>query len=193
MGEGSAPALPFICRSKAAFRAAAQARDQADVAQKKRQAGRNRDRRQQLAAEIGIERRIIAAEIIGAVVDPKIGDQPLERLAAIAVEQIERLGEVVRKSAARCVGNHAVDPKLSGLKIRDEYVPAVDASSDPQRPDACIVGDLPPWRPSFMTRVCWFDICRFWVAQARRVLRPQIAQGPGALARVSGCQEMNVA
>jgi hypothetical protein len=53
--------------------------------------------------------------------------------------------------------------------------------------------DLPPWRPSFITRICWFDIRRFRVAQARRVRRSQIAQVPGALARVSGCQEMNVA
>jgi hypothetical protein len=57
----------------------------------------------------------------------------------------------------------------------------------------CFKRDLPPWRPSFITRVCWFDIRRFRVAQARRVRRSQIAQVPGALARVSGCQEMNVA
>ena len=41
--------------------------------------------------------------------------------------------------------------------------------------------DLPPGRHSFITRVLWFDSCRFRVGQARRARSPQIAQALGAL------------
>jgi hypothetical protein len=41
--------------------------------------------------------------------------------------------------------------------------------------------DLPPGRPSFITRVLGVDSCRFRVGQARRARSPQIAQALGAL------------
>ena len=41
--------------------------------------------------------------------------------------------------------------------------------------------DLPPGRPSFITRVCLVDSRRFRVGQARRARRPRVAQAPGAL------------
>ena len=47
--------------------------------------------------------------------------------------------------------------------------------------------DLPPGRPSFITRVLGFDSRRFRMAQARRAGSPQIAQAPGALLLGSGC------
>ena len=53
--------------------------------------------------------------------------------------------------------------------------------------------DLPPGRPSFITRVWFVDSRRFRVGQARRVRCRQIAQAPGALRRVSGCPAMNAA
>ena len=41
--------------------------------------------------------------------------------------------------------------------------------------------DLPPGRPSFIASVLGVDSHRFRVGQARRTLRTQIAQAPGAL------------
>ncbi len=55
------------------------------------------------------------------------------------------------------------------------------------------VGDLPPGRPSFITRVLGFDSGRFRVWQARRARCHQIAQAPGALLRGSGSPAMNAA
>ena len=45
--------------------------------------------------------------------------------------------------------------------------------------------DLPPGRPSFITRVLGFDSRRFGLGQARRARSPQIAQALGP--RFSGC------
>ena len=53
--------------------------------------------------------------------------------------------------------------------------------------------DLPPGRPSFITRVLGFDSCRFRLGQARRARSPQIAQAPGALLPGSCCRAMSVA
>ena len=55
------------------------------------------------------------------------------------------------------------------------------------------LSDLPPGRPSFITRVLWVDSFRFWVRQARRARRHQVAQAPGALLRGSCCPAMNAA
>ena len=44
-----------------------------------------------------------------------------------------------------------------------------------------IAYDLPPGRPSFITRVPGFDSRRFWVWQARRVRWLQIVRASGAL------------
>ena len=41
--------------------------------------------------------------------------------------------------------------------------------------------DLPPGRPSFITRVLGVDSVRFGVWQARRARSHQVAQAPGAL------------
>jgi len=41
--------------------------------------------------------------------------------------------------------------------------------------------DLPPGRPSFITRVWLVDSRRFWVWQARRSRCPRVAQVPGVL------------
>ena len=54
-------------------------------------------------------------------------------------------------------------------------------------------GDLPPGRPSFITRVLGFDSGRFRVWQARRARCHQVAQAPGALLRGSGSPAMNAA
>ena len=59
--------------------------------------------------------------------------------------------------------------------------------------DNPIVGDLPPGRPSFITRVLGVDSGRFRLWQARRGRSPQIAQAPGALLRGSGCPARNAA
>ena len=53
--------------------------------------------------------------------------------------------------------------------------------------------DLPPGRPSFITRVLGVDSGRFRVGQARRARSPQIAQAPGALLLAFGCPVRNVA
>ncbi len=53
--------------------------------------------------------------------------------------------------------------------------------------------DLPPGRPSFITRVLGVDSRRFRVGQARRARSPQIAQAPGALLRASGFPARNAA
>jgi hypothetical protein len=55
------------------------------------------------------------------------------------------------------------------------------------------MNDLPPGRPSFITRVWLVDSRRFRVGQARRVRCRQIAQAPGALRRVSDCPAKNAA
>ena len=46
------------------------------------------------------------------------------------------------------------------------------------------VVDLPPGRPSFITRVLGVDNCCFGLGQARRARSPQLAQALGALQRV---------
>jgi hypothetical protein len=56
-----------------------------------------------------------------------------------------------------------------------------------------IGGDLPPGRPSVITRVLGFDSRRFRVWQARRSRCHQIAQAPGALLLVSCCRWMSAA
>ena len=61
-------------------------------------------------------------------------------------------------------------------------------TSEPER-----FTDLPPGRPSFMTRVWFVDSRRFRVGQARRVRSPQIAQAPGAFLRGFGSPAMNAA
>lgn len=53
--------------------------------------------------------------------------------------------------------------------------------------------DLPPGRPSFITRVLGVDSGRFRVGQARRARSPQIAQAPGALLLDSDCPVRNAA
>ena len=53
--------------------------------------------------------------------------------------------------------------------------------------------DLPPGRPSFITRVLGFDSRWFRVGQARRARCPQIARAPGALLTGSGCRAMSAA
>ena len=53
--------------------------------------------------------------------------------------------------------------------------------------------DLPPGRPSFITRVLGVDSCHFGLGQARRARSPQIAQALGALQRVFCCPAMSVA
>ena len=53
--------------------------------------------------------------------------------------------------------------------------------------------DLPPGRPSVITRVLRVDSCRFGLGQARRARSPQIAQALGALQRVFCCPAMSVA
>ena len=56
-------------------------------------------------------------------------------------------------------------------------------------------GDLPPFGPSFITRVCGFDLDNhgFRFGQARRARSPQIAQALGALAVASGFRATNAA
>jgi len=55
--------------------------------------------------------------------------------------------------------------------------------------------DLPPFGPSFITRVCGFDLDNhgFRFGQARRARSPQIAQALGALAVASGFRATNAA
>ena len=53
--------------------------------------------------------------------------------------------------------------------------------------------DLPPGRPSFITRVLGFDSRRFQGWQARRARSRQIAQAPDALLRGFGCPARNAA
>ena len=59
--------------------------------------------------------------------------------------------------------------------------------------ERAIAADLPPGRPSFITRVLGVDSGRFRVGQARRARSPQIAQAPGALLLAFGCPVRNVA
>ena len=54
-----------------------------------------------------------------------------------------------------------------------------------------VLRDLPPSRPSFITRVLGVDSGRFRVGQARRARRPQIAQAPGARRTGSCCPARN--
>ncbi len=58
-----------------------------------------------------------------------------------------------------------------------------------------IDGDLLPFGPSLILRVCWFGfhIPGFGFLQARRVWSPHIAQAHGALQSVSCCQAKSVA
>ncbi|CAN1532047.1 hypothetical protein MCELHM10_01430 [Paracoccaceae bacterium] len=53
--------------------------------------------------------------------------------------------------------------------------------------------DLPPGRPSFITRVLGFDSGRFRVWQARRARCHQVAQASGALLSGSCCPARNAA
>jgi len=53
--------------------------------------------------------------------------------------------------------------------------------------------DLPPGRPSFITRVLGFDSGRFRGWQARRARSRQIAQAPNVLLRGFGCPARNAA
>jgi hypothetical protein len=52
---------------------------------------------------------------------------------------------------------------------------------------AVMLADLPPGRPSVITRVLGFDTGRFRVGQARRARSPQIAKAYGALLLGSDC------
>ena len=54
-----------------------------------------------------------------------------------------------------------------------------------------IDADLPPGRPSFITRVFGVDSGRFRVGQARRAGSHEVAQAPSALLRGSCCRAMN--
>ena len=58
-----------------------------------------------------------------------------------------------------------------------------------------ITGDLPPDRPSFITRVCRFEIGSRGVVswQARRARSHQGAQASGALRAASGCRARSAA
>ncbi len=56
-----------------------------------------------------------------------------------------------------------------------------------------ILVDLPPGRPSFITRVWFVDSRRFRFGQARRARSPQIAQAPGALLPGSCSRAKNAA
>ena len=58
---------------------------------------------------------------------------------------------------------------------------------------ASIGSDLPPGRPSGITRVLGVDNGWLRVGQARRARSPQIAQAPGARRRGSGWRAMSVA
>ena len=53
--------------------------------------------------------------------------------------------------------------------------------------------DLPPGRPSFITRVLGVDSGRFRVGQARRARSPQVAQAPRARLLGSDCPARNAA
>jgi hypothetical protein len=53
--------------------------------------------------------------------------------------------------------------------------------------------DLPPGRPSLITRAFGLDSGRLQVGQARRARSPQIAQAPGALLPGSCCRARNAA
>jgi len=57
------------------------------------------------------------------------------------------------------------------------------------------LSDLPPERPSFITRVCAFCFHSLWhrIEQARRARNPHSAQAPGALQRVSYWRVMSAA
>lgn len=57
--------------------------------------------------------------------------------------------------------------------------------------DVAVRGDLPPGRPSFITRVLGVDSCWFRVGQARRARSPHIAQALVALLLGSCCQARN--
>ena len=59
--------------------------------------------------------------------------------------------------------------------------------------EAGVNTDLPPGRPSFITRVLGVDSGRFRVGQARLARNNQVAQAPGALLRVFGCPARNAA
>jgi len=80
-------------------------------------------------------------------------------------------------------------------QVQKKQVSLLSARSVPYQPrpdrrfDMAI--DLPPGRPSFITRVLGVDSGRFRVGQARRARRPQIAQAPGARRTGSCCPARN--
>jgi len=87
-----------------------------------------------------------------------------------------------------CLTNNAAERALRGIALgRKAWLFA----GSPRGGDRA--GDLPPGRPSFITRVLGFDRRQFQVWQARRARCPQIAQAPGALLPGSCCRAMSAA
>ena len=108
-----------------------------------------------------------------------------ERLPGLTPDHCPRanVGEGL-VTAARMVRS-----RLHGLRgLRASVLAGMPRRAWARRPwptsrPASELGDVPPSRPSFITRVCWFDSRRFRVVQLHRARIPQIAQAFGALAQ----------
>ena len=73
-------------------------------------------------------------------------------------------------------------PQITGWTVNTS-TGVVTFAAAPAAGVAITAGDLPPGRPSLITRVWLVDSRRFRFGQARRVRCPQVAQAPGALGR----------
>src|SRR5690606_37368985 len=87
---------------------------------------------------------------------------------------------------ARLLGREVKSAEFEKLTMMVEAAQITGLGNDRQR-------DLPPVRPSFITRVLGVDSGRFRVGQERRARSPQIAQAPGALLLDSDCPVRNAA
>lgn len=106
------------------------------------------------------------------------------------VGTLKGVGKVYMQTAIDCHSRHAW-ARLYPSKLPVTAVHLMNGDVIPTFEEHG--GDLPPGRPSFITRVLWFDSCRFRVGQARRARSPQIAQASGALLPAACCPARNAA
>ena len=115
-----------------------------------------------------------------------------EVIAASLVDEFDKLlaepeTEFAARALATLVALGALEIKIAELKNgKGIYHEKLGIFSDG-------LGDLPPGRPSFITRVLGVDRRRLRVGQARGARSPQIAQALGALLRAFGFPARNAA
>src|SRR6056297_1900343 len=107
------------------------------------------------------------------------------------MSEIITVGLNLAKNVFQAHGADGAGQPVLRKKLRRGQVLAFFSELQP-----CVVAmeaDLPPGRPSFITRVLGVDSCRLGLGQARLARSPQRAQALGALQRVFCCPAMSAA